>query len=224
MLTPLSDPGNSGYVPLCAALHWIMTAGGSKRVFANRDLWAAAVDQLWPLITTEEVELIGLAAGASMSAPIPGQSLALMKVVPPLTISLSEALLGAPAFVQCMPFADKVEWTRYFNDKLYQPGRADPTWTHLQVRKSQILDRWQKPQAKVLVERDCCRWLVEQMRASPNRKTKSRNALMGEARRIYPSLAVRQFRRAWDRAIAESGAYQWAKAGAIGRKSKRRSG
>ena len=30
MLEPLVEPGRSGYVPLCAALHWIMTGNGTR--------------------------------------------------------------------------------------------------------------------------------------------------------------------------------------------------
>jgi hypothetical protein len=35
MLEPIERAGTAGYVPLCVALHWIMTSGGVTRVRAG---------------------------------------------------------------------------------------------------------------------------------------------------------------------------------------------
>jgi hypothetical protein len=219
MLKPISDAGNAGYVPLCAAVLWIVSDGGKRLVPIDRAAWDAGVQKLWPEICTGEIELIGLAAGQTFPARIPGHSLVLMKVLSPLNISLSEALLSSRSFIQCTSYPDADQWQQQFNDELYESGRVDAAWTHLQVRKSDILDRWPRASSKVKVEQDCRRWLVEQMRASPS-KTRSRGQFLVDAQQLFPTLAVRQFGRAWHHAIAESGADAWTRKGRLPRKSK----
>src|SRR5258708_3796641 len=75
MLEPISKPGNAGYVPLCAALNWIMTSCG-KRTLAIDDeaAWTSSVETLFPLICDGSIELIGLPHGGSRGA---GQSVQL---------------------------------------------------------------------------------------------------------------------------------------------------
>jgi hypothetical protein len=51
------------------------------------------------------------------------------------------------------------------------------------------------------------------MKASPDSKPKSRAAYWSDARRKFRRIAKRQFDRAWDSAITDSGAHSWAKAG-----------
>jgi hypothetical protein len=34
----------------------------------------------------------------------------------------------------------------HFNDKLYESGQLAAAWTHLQVRKSDVLSPWPKPE------------------------------------------------------------------------------
>ena len=220
MLKPIADPGQSGYVPLCSVVQWIMSEGGTRLVTMEQSAWDAAVQKLWPEVCSGEIELIGLRVGDSLSSQVPGHTLALMKVAHPLKISLSEMLLGAPSLIQCTPF-DQAYWQREFNDKLYETGRTGPTWTHLQVRKSHVLARWPRPTARVSAEQNCRRWLIEQMKASPGTKPQSREKYWMDAKRRFPSLAKRQFSRSWQAAITESGAHGWSKAGAPTAKSNR---
>jgi hypothetical protein len=155
-----------------------------------------------------------------MPTKIPGHSLALMNVLAPLHISINDVLLSARSFIQCTPY-DANEWQQRFNDQLFEFGHANPTWTHLQVRKSDLLGRWPRAGSRTQPERECFGWLVELMRASPSGKTKSRNQFMAEAERLFPKLRKRQFLRAWDKAIAETGAESWSKSGRLARKSNR---
>ena len=51
MLAPISDQGNAGFVPLCAAIQWIMTDGGKRDAkIDNSGDWNKSVRALSPLI------------------------------------------------------------------------------------------------------------------------------------------------------------------------------
>jgi hypothetical protein len=214
MLEPISNPEPAGYVPLCAALHWIMTSGGTRPVLMDdQDAWAASVDKLMPLICGGDFELIGLPRGRSLTERVPGHTLALVKVLSPLHKPNGDILLNAASHVACSSFFDQEHWSRNFNDKLYERYQPAAAWTHLQVRKIDVLSRWPKPEPKVKFEQDCYRWLLQQMQQSPAVKLKSRETLWTEAEQKFRPLAKRQFFRAWDKAIAESGAHPWSKAG-----------
>ena len=222
MLKRISDTGRSGYVPLCAALQWIMTDGGKQIVMMDDARWTASVRKLWPDICTGEIELIGLRAGQSMTARVPSYSLALVNVLPPLHNSIGDILLNAPAHIACTPYVNEDHWSGDFNDKIYETGRATPTWTHLQIRKSHLLDRWPKSPSLMNNEQDCYQWLMQQMQASPTERPRSRNAIWTGAKAQFPQLAKRQFDRAWQRAISDSGAQGWSKAGRPAKKSNHR--
>jgi hypothetical protein len=214
MIEPLVAPG-PGYVPLCAALHWIMTSSGARWVaMDDEDAWRDSVDQLLPLIRGEEVELIGLPCGLAMSRRfLPGAALALVRVLPPVCNAIGDILVNSPSHISCCAFIDKEHWFKGFNDKLYEKGRGLATWTHFEVRKGDVLSRWPKRGSGVQPERNCEKWLVEQMRLSPHSSPKPRDAFLTEAKKMFPLLANRQFDRAWGKAISETGA-DWSRPGA----------
>ena len=56
-------------------------------------------------------------------------------------------LLSAPSHIACTPYVDEEHWRRDLNDKLYESGHSGPAWTHLQIRKSELLDRWDRIRA-----------------------------------------------------------------------------
>jgi hypothetical protein len=60
-------------------------------------------------------------------------------------------------------------------------------------------------------ERECQRWLEGEMRVASQTKTKK--FCQEEARSRLPSLGVKGFGRAWDRAIEATGAQAWRRAG-----------
>jgi hypothetical protein len=214
MLEPLTTPYLAGYVPLCVALHWIMTEAGTLTVhFDDAEAWAASVAELHPLICGGEVELIGKPRGGSLTERIPGSALALVKILAPLQQSIGDIVLEAPSHIDCSYFLGQENWAKRFNDRLYETGKPAPTWTHLQVSKAEVLARWPKPQPVVKTEAACCRWLVGEMQQSPKVRTKAKAAFWSDARTRFPTIGKRQFDRAWDKAIGESGAPEWAKAG-----------
>jgi hypothetical protein len=82
MLEPMANPVPTGYVPLCAALHWIMTSGGMRPVAMDDETaWTASVEKLFPLICGGDIELIGLPCGQPLTERIPGHALTLVSVL-----------------------------------------------------------------------------------------------------------------------------------------------
>jgi hypothetical protein len=219
MLEPLVEPGRSGYVPLCAALHWIMTNSGTRSVGLDHDAaWESSVHELRQLICEGEVELVGLPRGQTMSQRLPqGAALAVVKMLPPIPVAdgpnaIADFLVNSPSHILCCAFIDKAHWYHGFNDQLFEKGRVPPSWTHLQVRKDHVLSRWPKRGSGVQPERKCQRWLEAQMQRSPHSSPKPRKDFLAEATKMFPSLAGRQFDRAWGNAIVETGA-NWSRPG-----------
>ena len=220
MLEPMTAPYLAGYVPLCVALHWIMTNGGTLAVrLGDRQAWTAAVAKLHPLICGGEIEVIGLPRAGSLTEPLPGSALALVKVLAPLQTSIGDILLDAPSHIDCSFFCGQELWAKSFNDKLYQTGKPTPAWTHLQVNKAHVWARWPKPGAVAKAEAACSQWLMDQMRQSPTRRPKSKEAFWQEARTRFHRLGKLQFIRAWNKAIGEAGASAWSRAGRPSAKS-----
>lgn len=127
--------------------------------------------------------------------------------------------LDAPSHIVCTPYVDAEHWSKDFNDQLYERNTAGATWTHLQVKKSQILKFWPRPEPVVRAQNDCGRWLAALMRESPNTRPQPKMQYWTQAKNRFRSLTLRQFKRAWDNSISESGASSWAKAGRPATKS-----
>ena len=223
MIKPISDPGDAGYVPLCAALLWIMSDAGARSVMIDdQEAGEGAVDKLWPLICSGEIELNGLPRGGGLAVQVPAHRLTLVKLLPPLSDSLSDVLATAPSHVVCTLYLDQQHWSHHFNDRLYITGQRTPAWTHLQLLKAELLRRWPRPAPTTKAQKDCYGWLLQQMKASPRSKPKSKEALWSEARARFKRISRRQFDRTWDQAITDSGAHVWSRAGRLARKSNRR--
>jgi hypothetical protein len=213
MVEPVENQ-TAGYVPLCSALHWMMTRGGMLRLrLDDEEAWDAACDKLIPSIHAGRVELIGLPRGGALTEKIPGYSLPLVKVLHPLRSDFSDSALSAPSHIVCTPFVDQEHWSADFNDRLYLRGQAQAAWTHLQVCKSDVLDRCPRPEKRVKPQQDCFHWLLDQMRDSPSRRPKTKEMFRREANSKFSLLKVRQFNSAWDHAIMESGASAWSARG-----------
>ncbi len=215
MLAPLAAAGSAGYVPLGVALHWIMTKAGTRSATVNdAGGWNTAVDSLWPLICSGEIELIGLGPGRGLSERIPPQTLSLIRVLPPLAQdNIQFLVLNGPSHINCAVYCGEHHWRDDFNDRLYVSGRPGPLWTHLQVKKADILSRWPKPSPAIKTEAECCRWLIDEMRQSPTVRPKPKAQFWKTARTRFKAIGLRQFERAWDKALDETGAANWAKAG-----------
>src|SRR5262245_20019111 len=158
MLEPMEGGDGAGYVPLCVALHWIMTGSGSIRVRLDyATAWASAVAELRPVIASGEL-VIGLPGGGGLPEVIPGTAFAVIKVLPPLHSPIADILLSSPSHIDCSCYLGEENWTKHFNDRLYVTGKPGPAWTHLQVRQSEILSRWPRPAPAVRSETACVRW------------------------------------------------------------------
>src|SRR5262249_3951437 len=120
---------------------------------------------------------------------------------------------NAPSHILCSPYVGEKDWNADFNDQLYERGKVASTFTHLQVRKDQVLSHWARPEPRAAVAEDCCEWLLQQIRESPKAKPKSRDAFWEEAEAKFPSLTRNQYLEVWRRAIAESGARAWSQSG-----------
>jgi hypothetical protein len=214
MLEPVSRPGSAGFVALCSALQWIMTSGGLRPVMMDdKDEWDRAVALLWPLICGGNIELIGLHRGRALTERVPPEALTLVRPLQPLRTEIADMLLSAPSHIACTPYVDEEHWRRDSNDKLYENGQPGPAWTHLQIRKSDLLERWPTSEPKIKAEGDCCRWLVDEIHKSPTCRPKPKSAFWAQAKDRFKPIARRQFNRAWDKALAETGIVSWAKAG-----------
>ncbi len=213
MLAPIADGDSSGFVPLCTALQWIMTDCGRRAAMMDDAVrWYESVREIWPYICDGQIEIIGLQAGHSLTTRIPGEMLTVAKVLPPIENSIDDILLNSPSHIACTSYINQQLWERDFTDTLYETGRPAPAWTHLQIRKSQILERWPRSPSFVSLENGCYRWLFQMMQAAPSDRPKSRAAFLSEAKTRFEGIADRQFHRAWQRAIADSGA-KWSKSG-----------
>jgi hypothetical protein len=214
MIEPIMKAGNSGYVPLCSALYWIMTDSGTKCVaIEHEQVWEAAGDTLFPLIHTDEITLVGLPRGAGLSEKIPGHLISVIKALSPLTCTRGDILVNAPSHIYCIPFLDREYWSHDFNDRLYITGQADPAWTHLQVCKTDILSRWARPSANARSQQGCYSWLAAEMEKSPHFRPRAKNSFWAEANVKFKPISRRQFLRAWDQAVDSARATAWTKGG-----------
>jgi hypothetical protein len=139
-------PNGPGYMPLTSAAHWIASKGGTVSTGNDEQLWRPAFDDLLGRITSREVEVIGRRGAGNES--VPGHLFARIQVAYPYSDLLVRTLLGDNAYLDCYPFVDDDQWQRESSDKLYASGRGEPQWTHLQVRKPDIVRFWPfKPSA-----------------------------------------------------------------------------
>ncbi len=140
MIEPMTRPGGAGYVPLSSALLWIMTKGEPEtKNLTDAEAWQAAVDLLLPLIRTGEVEIAGrpegikrqMFAGAAVSGPLNDR-----------------ARPGCERWICSMPYVDPQMWDEGgFNDQLYLRVSGSAAFTHLEVRKSDMLREFVFPNA-----------------------------------------------------------------------------
>lgn len=214
MLQPLLEQGGAGFVPLCAAVHWIMTGGGTRPSTINDSTgWHDSTEMLRALIASGEIELNGLPRGRALTERLPGDALAIIRILPPLGNTLDQIAPDAPSHITCTAYVDADLWTKDFNDQLFERGKPGATWTHLQVRKSDILKRWPRPEPKAKGQSDCVRWLQALIAESPDKRPQTREALRSDAMRRFAPFSARQFDRAWTIALSNNAKHPWSKAG-----------
>ncbi|MDN4986566.1 hypothetical protein QY049_25740 [Bradyrhizobium sp. WYCCWR 13022] len=139
MIEPMMRVGTAGYVPFCSVVHWIMTeAGRNIQHLEDSRLWKASVDRLLPLISTGEVQIIGTPQSGGAPKPIEGHVFAGVLVSEPLRDSF-DMITGDKPWISCIPYVDEEHWNNDFNDQLYLSKSGGAAWTHLQVRKSDVI-------------------------------------------------------------------------------------
>ena len=139
MIEPMTSKEEAGYVSLCSALHWIMTEAGRRTGHLDDgDAWAAAVKRLLPLLSTGEVQVIGKPKSGGAFKPIEGHTFAAVIVAQPLRDRFSVIARDDP-LISCIPYAGEELWLRDFNDHFYLEKSGPASWTHLQVKKSDVL-------------------------------------------------------------------------------------
>jgi hypothetical protein len=99
---------------------------------------------------------------------------------------------------------------------------SEPAYTKVRLRRDDLLASWPPEGATARSEGDCRRWLISLMRESPEVRPKSKLEFQKQAQQKFRKLAVRQFQRAWDAAIKETGADGWSRAGRLKAKSNHR--
>jgi hypothetical protein len=138
MIEPMTRPTSAGYVPLSSALLWICTrAGAATMDLENVQAWDESVAQLLPLISTGEIEVLGKLNSKGPPAKIPNHYFAAMNVAHPL--SEIRFLFSDDPWIGCTTFVDLEHWNGDDNDKMFLEKSGPATWTHLQVKKSDVL-------------------------------------------------------------------------------------
>ena len=139
MIEPMTRTGTAGYVPLCAALHWIMTEGGTaSKNLEEIDAWNDSVRRILPALSTGEIQVVGRPASGGPNQIIPSETFAGVVVARPLREEIS-VIIGHHPWISCTPYVDEQHWASDFNDRLYLTHYGSAGWTHLQVRKSDVL-------------------------------------------------------------------------------------
>lgn len=139
MIEPMTLPGTAGYVPFCAALHWIMTEGGSvDKNLEDLGSWETSVERLLPLISTGEVQVIGRPPVGGPAMIIASETFAGVMVSHALKDDIS-VIVGHDPWISCTPYIDQQHWNSDFNDKLYLSHFGPAHWSHLQTRKADLL-------------------------------------------------------------------------------------
>jgi hypothetical protein len=143
MIEPMTRTGTAGYVPFCTALHWIMTKGGTvSKNLEDFGAWNDSVQRMLPLISTGEIQIVGRPSSGGPPQTITNETFAGVLVSHALRDELS-IIVGEDPWISCTPYIDQQHWSSDFNDELYLVHYGPATWTHLQVRKSDVLREFQ---------------------------------------------------------------------------------
>jgi hypothetical protein len=110
MIEPMTRTGTAGYVPLCSAVHWIMTGAGQKpQDLEDSQSWRSSSERLSSLISTGEVQIIGRPISGGPPATIEGHIFAGILVCEPMRNSL-DIILGDNPWISCTPYVDEKTW------------------------------------------------------------------------------------------------------------------
>jgi hypothetical protein len=118
-----------------------MTNGAAtQKNLQDTGAWEAALSRLLPLLSTGEIEVVGRPADRGAPERIEGSMFAGISVAEPVRESI-DFLVGDDPWISVSPYLDKQHWDRGFNDQLFLRSASPAAWTHLQVKKGDVL-RW----------------------------------------------------------------------------------
>jgi len=138
MIEPMTRPTSAGYVPLSSALLWICTRAGTAAMdLENVEAWDDSVAQLLPLISTGEIGILGKHHSKGPPEKIPNHYFAAINVARPL--SEYGFLFSDNPWISFTTFVDLEGWNDGDNDKMFLERSGPATWTHLQVKKADVL-------------------------------------------------------------------------------------
>jgi hypothetical protein len=145
---PPESPERPGYMTLSDAAYWIATKGGTVS-FRARDhkYWQNAFNKLLPRICSEEVQIIGRRNGKGVPVAISGVNFSGIEIDYPYQDAEIDHLTP---HLRCYgPAIPSKYWQDRYNDELCGTGRQAPDYTHLQVRRGDILHFWQFGRAEL---------------------------------------------------------------------------
>jgi hypothetical protein len=92
----------------------------------------------------------------------------------------------------------------------------------VRVESARVRELWPELPSSSKATFDCRKWLVDQMRASPERRPKSKGCFRQEAMQRFPGLSKRQFDVVWLQAVEIANTPKWSRAGAPKKESNHR--
>src|SRR5262249_16390264 len=101
--------------------------------------WNDSAKKIAPLLATGEIQVIGRPASGGANQPIPSETFAGVLISHPLRDEMIEVIIGNDPWICSTPYVDHQHWSSDFNDKLYLTQYGSAGWTHLQVRKGDVL-------------------------------------------------------------------------------------
>lgn len=213
--------GPAMYVPFSSAVCWAATKGGAEIVsLRDEDAWKRAADEVLWQIAAGKIEVVGL-DNDGISVLLPRTAFAVLQCPHPYSQRWEDMLCEA-AHIYSEFLITAEEWSNGSKDQFFRAGDRRPYWTHLQVRRAQVLEQWPKPTVTVLASIACTDWLKNEMNASKDARPETKSFYKSAALKQFSRLSKRQFLRAWDEAISSTGAVSWAKAGRPKAKSNHR--
>jgi hypothetical protein len=203
------------YVPFSVAVCWIVANGGRKVVaIKDKAEWQTAAKSLLSHLAAAEIEVIGCGEDRE-SKSLSGTAFDSVDCPHPYGRPIQYELPDHKTYIRCAFYSDEEHWKEGYNDQFFLEGKIRPHWTHIRVRRDEVLEKWPPPPATSNLEVDCYKWLKKLMVKFKHRP-KLKDHLLDEARDQFPGLSKNQSERAWARATKE-GPPGWRRRGPVRR-------
>lgn len=146
-LGPPHSMEGPGYIGLTDAAYWIASDQGKTRIILSRpESWKDTFEKLLAHIASGNIKIIGREKGVGSPVEIEGIAFSGIAVDYPYADLSLELMLGTLPYLSCSVALQPIEdWVGGFNEKLFSTGRNsrhEPTYSHLQVLKSDVLQHF----------------------------------------------------------------------------------